>query len=861
MRVSGAAILKGSKMPKDIMAGQVGDPGLGRMNALLGTALAVNRVLLVREGRDELLRQICAAIVGGGVADRAWIVLSSRRGKLQAMAGAGLPESAQDIELAWRREGVPSCVQELMNSEGGPVRLMRSLASECGECRLGCDGAAGGGVAVRIEHRGRRFGVMSVVIPVAMAAVEEELGLFRDLAAGLGRALHEMGAERRRVAAVEALRRTQERLSLATSGTGIWDYDVVRDRLEWDAQMFRLFGVDPATFGHRLADWSRCLLPEALPEAMGVLAAAMRGEGEGRFASKFPVRLPDGGIRHLVGRGKVIFGDDGQALRIAGVNVDVTELVKAQEAMRASQDELMAIYENAPLLLILFDAELKVRKANRHWPDGLRRSVDEVVGKSCGDAFCCRHVHDHPDGCGHGEACAQCPIRQALQETLASGQPCNMKEVELASREGEVVVLMFSAARLEIRDEQMVLASALDITPQRREQAERAMLEDQLRQSQKMEAMGRLAGGVAHDFNNLLSVILGYAEMSLMRADTQGAQAVAMRQIAEAGRRSVELTRQLLSFSRRQALSPQVVDLGKAVCSQAKLLGRLIGEDIRIEVDVAQDVWGIYVDPGQIYQVLANLAVNARDAIPGVGTVSIQVGNAAMPGYFSPLCGAIPAGDYVRLVFRDTGSGIDPATRKRIFEPFFSTKLPEHGTGLGLSIVFNVVKQCGGDIQVNSQPGQGTAFSLLFPRHVAPVGKAAEGEALADAPPRGSETVLLVEDDELVLQLAGDILADLGYRVLAANGADAACEMARRHDGPLHLLLTDVIMPGVGGRELQLMVEAIRPGIRTLFMSGYSPDVLAGRGGFGEECSVVAIQKPFTVESLGRKVRETLDRG
>ncbi|MCM0084189.1 PAS domain S-box protein [Geomonas sp. Red32] len=385
-------------------------------------------------------------------------------------------------------------------------------------------------------------------------------------------------------------------------------------------------------------------------------------------------------------------------------------------------------------------------------------------------------------------------------------------------------------------------------------QAERDRFEAELRQAQKMDAIGQLAGGIAHDFNNMLSVILGVSNLALERLTPQDPLYRELLQIERAGQRSADLTRQLLAFSRKQGRQPEVVNLNRVIDYQRSMLSRLIGEEIRIVFQPAPSLWNIKIDPSQMDQILTNLAVNARDAIGGVGSITLATGNATIDGEAARILG-LSGGEYVRLAISDTGSGIDKVVLERIFEPFFTTKGKGKGTGLGLSTVYGIVKQNEGGISVESVPGRGTTFIVHFPRCLEeeiPL----EG-VTAGVPLRGTETVLVVEDEEQVVSLIGTILESHGYTVLTALSAEEAMECCRSHPDEIHLLLADVVMPTMNGRELQARVEEIRPAIRTLFMSGYTADIVAGRGVIREGAGFLS--KPFTATLLTKKVREVLD--
>jgi PAS domain S-box-containing protein len=382
-------------------------------------------------------------------------------------------------------------------------------------------------------------------------------------------------------------------------------------------------------------------------------------------------------------------------------------------------------------------------------------------------------------------------------------------------------------------------------------------LELQLRQAQKMEAIGRLAGGIAHDFNNLLMVISGYSEFLLDRLGPEPHLRGPAEEISNATQRASSLTRQLLAFSRKQMLAPKVLDLNEAVTENLKMLTRMIGEDIDLVMVPGTSLGAVRADPGQIDQVIMNLAVNARDAMPKGGKLTIETANVTLSEDFARIHAPIVAGEYVMLSISDTGVGMDSETQSRIFEPFFTTKGTK-GTGLGLSTVYGIVKQSGAYIFVDSQPERGTAFRAYFPRvdgreETAP---AAEAVGLPRSD-RGQETILLVEDENNLRQLARQYLQMQGYRILEAADGAAALQIANGHQGPIHLLLTDVVMPGMNGREMAEKIAAQRPDIRVLFMSGYTENVIAHDGLL--DAGVNLLQKPFSLPTLKEKVRELLD--
>jgi nitrogen-specific signal transduction histidine kinase len=396
-----------------------------------------------------------------------------------------------------------------------------------------------------------------------------------------------------------------------------------------------------------------------------------------------------------------------------------------------------------------------------------------------------------------------------------------------------------------------------DTTETRLAQAERESLQERLRASQKMEAIGLLAGGVAHDFNNLLSVILSFTGFAMADLPDGDPRKDDLTEVSNAAQRAVALTRQLLAFSRKQVFKPVVLDLNAIVRGVEKILLRLIREDIALTLALAPDLGATRADPGQLEQVLMNLVVNARDAMPAGGHLRIATANVALRDPAPRELAELPQGSYVELVVSDTGHGMDEATRARIFEPFFTTKELGKGTGLGLATVFGIVKQSGGEIQVSSEPGRGCTFRVLLPREN---DARARPVSASDTGPRarpGSETILLVEDEDALRNAARRVLEQAGYQVLLASNGRVGLEVLAQHSGRIHLLLSDVVMPEMAGDELARQARALEPRMKVLFMSGYSHEAIARYGVL--EPGTKLLSKPFTGSDLQRMVREVLD--
>ena len=389
-----------------------------------------------------------------------------------------------------------------------------------------------------------------------------------------------------------------------------------------------------------------------------------------------------------------------------------------------------------------------------------------------------------------------------------------------------------------------------------RDVTDRRRLEAQLRQAQRMEAVGRLAGGVAHDFNNLLTVISGYTEMLLDDLPTGDRLRDPVLMMRQAGEQAAALTSQLLAFSRRQVVEPQVIELNSVVSNLTKMLRRLIGEDIELSVALAADLDRVRVDPRQVEQILMNLSVNARDAMPHGGRVTVETANATVDEHFAQFTPGLTPGRYVLLAVTDSGLGMDENTRSKIFEPFFTTKDPGKGTGLGLAMVYSIIQQAKGHIEVYSELGHGTVFKLYLPS-VDGVDQPKEATDDQAASLQGTETILLVEDAEGVRALLQDVLTMYGHQVLVARDGEEGIRLAENHTGPIDLIITDIVMPRMGGRELVERVVTARPTIRALYLSGYTDEAVMRHGVL--EAGAAFLQKPFTSRQLMTKVRQILD--
>lgn len=521
------------------------------------------------------------------------------------------------------------------------------------------------------------------------------------------------------------------------------------------------------------------------------------------------------------------------------------ELVAQTERLRESENLNRALFDQTVVFLGLLDTEGRIVKANQTSLQFIGMNAGQEQGKL---------FYEMPWWPDRAQAEAVC--REGIAAVLRGGT--FRREVPHRDTSGTDHIFDFSLSPL--RDDAGALmyfiAEGRDITGLKRAEEERNRLQEQLLQSQKMEAVGRLAGGVAHDFNNMLQAIIGHTEMILEQIDSGSPLYEDLSEVRIAAERSADLTRQLLAFARKQTVMPKTLDLNETVEGMLKMLRRLIGENVSLVWHPGQDVFPVKMDPTQMDQILANLCVNARDAIAGVGQIVIETSNCAVDAAFCATHPGASPGQYAMLSISDTGKGMDEKTLANIFEPFFTTKELGQGTGLGLATVYGAIRQNHGLITVSSAPKQGTVFKIFLPRHVEQT-EVEEPADAAECPPAHGELVLLVEDEPSILNVTRNMLQQIGYTVIAASSPRAAQTHAEKHQGLIHVLMTDVVMPEMNGRELAERLCAARPDMKCLFMSGYNADVIAHHGILNQ--SIHFIQKPFTKQALAAKLRELLE--
>jgi signal transduction histidine kinase/ActR/RegA family two-component response regulator len=515
------------------------------------------------------------------------------------------------------------------------------------------------------------------------------------------------------------------------------------------------------------------------------------------------------------------------------------ELQAKNTTLAQARDFAMSIVETVRQPLLVLDTDLRIRMANRAFYRTFEVSPLEAEGQVI---YSLSHGRWDLPG-----------LRDRLDALCRGGSSFPDFEVEREFPNVGRRSLVVGGCR--INHLRMILLAVDDDTERKLAQQAVRKSEEHLRQSQKMEAVGRLAGGIAHDFNNLLTAIIGYSELLIqMLSGNEPAVRQAL-EIKTAGERAASLTQQLLAFSRRQVLQPKVLDLNVIVAEFERMMRRLVGEHIRVAVDCEPALWQVRADPGEIGRAIMNLSLNSRDAMPDGGTLTIATANLTLTDTDAGEPPVAP-GRYVTLSVSDTGVGIDADMQAHIFEPFFTTKETGKGTGLGLATVLGIVEQSGGVIRCESRPGEGTTFRIFLPAAVEPAPQAVRPGAIPGEPPKGTEVVLLVEDEEAVRKLARLVLERRGYTILEASTGRDGLALCESHEGAIDLLVTDVVMPELGGRELAERAVALRPGMKVMFMSGHTQDVVLKEG---VRRGTAFLQKPFTPSGLAQKVRDTLD--
>ncbi len=634
-----------------------------------------------------------------------------------------------------------------------------------------------------------------------------------------------------------ALTESKTRLSEAQriARMGSWEWNVVTNELYWSDEIYRIFGVDPREFDVSYEAFLQRVHPDDREFVRKSVDNALYRRQP--YDIEHRILLKDATVRTVNERGEVVYGGAGQAVRMVGTVQDITERKRMEEQLQ----KLSCAIEQSPNIVIITDKDGNIQYVNPKFLQLTGYTLDEVMGKN---PRILKSDKTPPDEF------------KRLWETITSGREWRGEFIN-KKKNGE---LYWEVAHISpVKNPEGVITHFLgvaeDITRIKREEEEKEKLREQLYHAQRMESVGRLAGGIAHDFNNILTAILGYGNLVQMELKEGDVIHTYVQRILMSSERAVALIKGLLAFSRKQANNPKPVSLNEVVKHVECLLLRLIGEDIRLKTVLAPDECKIMGDVGQIEQILMNLATNARDAMPDGGYLQIKTDVVELDNGFIEAHGYGKVGMYARLSFSDTGMGMDEKIREKVFEPFFTTKGVGKGTGLGLAMVYGIVKQHDGYVNVYSEPGKGTTFKIYLPLIL----QAVQSRELKDLPPPrgGAETILLAEDEYDVRAIILKILEGSGYRVIVAGDGEEAVNKFMENKDHIHLLVSDVIMPGKNGKEVYNEIRMARPDVKALFMSGYAEDVINNKIVF--EGNLHFVSKPISPMELLRKVREILD--
>lgn len=809
------------------------------LNQVLRAIREVNQLIVRERDRDKLIQDGCRLLAANRGYVSAMIVLTDNNNRPVSWAMEGFTSAAPELANLLGQGSLPPCCQQIQAK--GEVVIISGNSAVCRGCPIfqGCSTSQY--VCAPLLASGKTFGYLMAAADTWFAVDEEEQNLFGEMASDFAYALSGIKGEELRRQGEVALRESEAQFRAAFENAPEGMALVGRDR--------RLIKVN-----HRLCEILEYTEDEMIGKSFNqfthpddrqggrdrwreLLAGnTAQNRGEKRYLNK------NGDVVWVIFSNSSIRDENGEVQYILSHVYNITERKKAEEALRMSEDKFAKVFNRSPLWVVITTLEDgRYLEANETFLHETGYTREEVIGHTAEELG----IRINPRE------------REDLVRLIREKDSVRNLEVKRRIRSGEIRDMLLSAEMLPVSGEEAMVAVLTDVTNLRKAEKEKEQLESQLYQSQKLESIGRLAGGVAHDFNNMLNVIIGYAELALDKVTPDDPLNKDLQEINSAGQRAAEITRQLLAFARRQTFSPKVLDLNETVENMLKMLRRLIGEDIDLLWRPKPGLWSVNMDPSQLDQILANLCVNARDAIEGVGKVTIETDNVSFDeAYCADHAGFVP-GEYVLLAVSDDGHGMDKETLGNLFEPFFTTKKVGEGTGLGLSTVYGIVRQNEGFINVYSKPDKGATFKIYLPRHTGESMPVRNDNSL-EIPLAQGETVLIVEDEASIRQLAKAILQRLGYTVLDAPSPSLALATTEECFGSIDLLITDVVMPEMNGRDLANQLQALYPSLKILFMSGYTANVIAHRGVLDE--GVHFIQKPFSRKELAIKTREVLDQ-
>jgi PAS domain S-box-containing protein len=839
------------------------------LNSVLRALRSINQLIVQEKDTASLIRKACEYITYDRVYHRATIILMNKARTVISTAEAGSQEIVSHLVEFYREGGLNACAQKALERSG--VLGIHSPSDACSKCPVGGSYNGKGVMTVRLEHDDRVFGLLIASMDAELTTDPEQQDLFKNIANDIGFALHHIEQEKKR-RRMEILQDAVYRISQAVESSENLDalysavHDIIRDVMpadnfyiahyhEKDELLTFPYFVDtvdappkPRKAGRGLTEYvlRTCKSLLANKEVLKKLKEMNEAEMIGALSPIWlgvPLKVAEKpiGIIALQDYSNPDAYGERELTMLEYVSTQVAKAIqrkRAEDALRISEDLNRGIVANTPIGIMYLDAKGTIiyeNPAMARITDVPEGEVSKAIGK---------RIQDIPDR-------KNIKIDEMVQKIIA-GEPVSNIEIEYQSFYRKNITLKIHAAPRRDAEGKIIGAIVMceDITDFKK-------LEAQFLQAQKMEAVGRLAGGVAHDFNNLLTVIFGHAELGMMSLDDASPVRKHLREIISIADRTTELIDQLLSFSRKKVIKPRIIDLNEHLANMERMLQRLIGEDVELTFIRKPALGLIKAEPAQVDQVVVNLAVNARDAMPEGGNLTIETHDVDVDASFAASHVGSSPGPYVQLSVSDSGHGIDKEIMTQIFDPFFTTKSKEKGTGLGLATVYGIVNQNGGFITCYSEKGIGTTFKIYLPR--------VEGgeefhrfsaEAVSD--PSGKETILVVEDEKAVRELAVETLRKFGYDVLESTNGKEALQFCRSLDKKLDLVLTDVVMPGLNGPEFVRQIRALGTHLKVLYMSGYTENSVTNRGILEEGSEYIS--KPFRPKELISMVRQVLDR-
>lgn len=841
-----------------------------RLSHLYAALSSVNQTVVRVSSEDILLDNVCRAVVEKGGFCLAWVGrLNKETRQVMPLAAVGMQPVHKD---EFRVMGDDSA--ESMGPTGRALREERAVVAQLDAAdprlapwreiveRFQLASAA----AFPLYDSEGLWGALAVYSHEKESFTERELALLEEVAADVSFALKRLQAERRQQQMANLLVERERQLQslLANIPGGVYKCEV---HSPWRILFFSegsqiITGRSPANFTEGRVTYADIVHPEDLPDLERVVEEGIKTHQP--YAATYRILRPSGEIRHVYERGQACYDDEGNPLFLEGIVLDITAHRQAEQLFQATQRELEAVYEQAPVVMVLLDENLRVIRANRAaytFAGYSPRSERNCLRDGAGDVLRCIHAVTAPEGCGSSEACLKCLLRGSLQEFLKSERRRMEVECQITiQREGNPIRhdLQGSVSRLEIGGQKRLLLCLSDETARNRAEAERDQLQQQLYQAQKMEAIGQLAGGVAHDFNNILAAMMMHHEELLEEQELPSFVRNSLKELSQLAERAANLTRQLLQYSRRAPMEKKVLNLNHCVGDMQKLLRRTVGEHIQLNISPTGKPVNVSADAGMLGQVVLNLAVNARDAMPKGGILRIAVGTQRITEADLPVHPLGRVGRFATLSVTDTGTGITPEVMARMFEPFFTTKEPGKGTGLGLATVEGIVKQHDGWVEVTTELGKGSTFTVFLPL--------VEEEEQPNRPPapsvdlgKGSEVILLVEDEPAVRRAVANGLRRAGYQVLEAGHGVEAMQLWKLNNGRIDVVFSDMVLPGgMSGLDLIQTMRANKPDLRVIFSTGYNLEQAELEAAIGGK--YVLLPKPYTITKLTSTIRELLGK-